>query len=182
MNESKISVRYSRALFRSALEKDILDKVSRDMIFISGICKMPEVKDLIYSPVIRPAAKMRLLHNIFEKSVEKVTMSLIDLTVKNGRESFLPAIARVFRSVAMKHNGVTECYLTTAVKVDTRIKNQVSGLIASTFNTKVELKELVDSEIIGGFILRVEDNFIDASIRNKLRKIRKELTGRSYSL
>ena len=41
---------------------------------------------------------------------------------------------------------------------------------------KVELKEIVDEEIIGGFILKVEDNYIDASVRNKLRKVRKGLS------
>ena len=51
----------------------------------------------------------------------------------------------------------------------------MTDLIASAFKTKVELKESVDKEIIGGFILKVNDNFIDASVRNKLRKIKKEL-------
>jgi F-type H+-transporting ATPase subunit delta len=181
MNESKISVRYSRAIFQSAIEKNLLDKVNRDMIFISEICTISEVKELLNSPIIRPSTKTKLLHNIFEKNLEKITMSLIDLIVQNGRERFLPAVARVFRSDALKHNGITECLLTTAVKVDAGIKKQISGLIAMAFNTRVELKEIIDSDIIGGFILRVDDNFIDASIRNKLRKIKKELIGRDIS-
>jgi F-type H+-transporting ATPase subunit delta len=75
----------------------------------------------------------------------------------------------------MKYNGITESLLTTAVKVDPLIKKQVSDLIANLFKTKVDLKENIDETIIGGFILKVDDSFIDASIRNKLRKIRKEL-------
>ncbi|MCJ7448088.1 MAG: ATP synthase F1 subunit delta [Bacteroidales bacterium] len=179
MNEGKISVRYSKALFQSAIEKNILDKVSRDMVLISDICTISEVKELLDSPIIRPSVKTKLLHNILEKNLEKITMLLIDLVVQNGRERFLPAIARVFRNDTLKHNGITECLLTTAVKVDADIIKQISGLIASAFNTKVELNENIDSEIIGGFILRVDDNYIDASIRNKLRKIKKELIGRS---
>jgi F-type H+-transporting ATPase subunit delta len=182
MNESKISVRYARALFQSAVEKEMLDKVNRDMVFISEICAVPEVKELLGSPVIRPAVKKDLLHNILEKNIEMITLSLVDLVVKNGRESFLPAITRVFRNDALKYKGVTECLLTTAVKVDKGIIKQIRELIASAFRTKVDLKEVIDSEIIGGFILRVEDNFIDASIRNKLRKIKKELIGRGTSI
>jgi F-type H+-transporting ATPase subunit delta len=177
MNDSKISVRYSRALFQSALEKKILDKVNQDIILISQICKVTEMKEFLHSPIIVPSKKMAILHNILGDNVDKITLSLIDLVVKNGRESFIPAIARVFLHETMKYKGITESYLTTAVKVDDKVKKQISDLISKVFKTKVELEESIDSEIIGGFILRVDDNYIDASIKNKLRKIKKELIG-----
>jgi len=50
-------------------------------------------------------------------------------------------------------------------------------MISEVFSTKVELEEVIDPDIIGGFILRIDDNYIDASIKNKLRKISKELKG-----
>jgi len=96
MNESKISVRYSKALFDLAVEKKLLDKVHQDMLFISEICKLPETKDLLLSPVIVPSRKTEILHTMIGSEVEKITMALIDLTVSNGRESFIPAISRVF--------------------------------------------------------------------------------------
>jgi F-type H+-transporting ATPase subunit delta len=177
MNDSKISVRYSRALFQSALEKKILDKVNQDMIFISEICKIPETKEFINSPIIPPSKKSSIFHKMLGNNVEKITLSLIDLAVKNGRESFIPAIARVFMSETMKHAGITESVITTAIKVDTKVKKQIIDLITEVFKTKVNLEEKIDTEIIGGFILRIDDNYIDASIKSKLRKIRKELTG-----
>ena len=94
----------------------------------------------------------------------------------NGRESFLSAIARNFISATRKYKGITEVVLTTAVPVNEKIKKQIEELVTRVFNTKVDLKETVDKEIIGGFVLKVEDNFIDASVRNKLKKIQKELT------
>jgi len=175
MNESRISVRYSRALFQSALGKKILDRINQDMLLIKEICHLPEMKELLTNPVIRPSKKSEILHNLLEKDFHKLTLSLIDLVVKNGRERYIPAIARVFVHETMKYNGITESLLTTAVKVDPLIKKQVSDLIANLFKTKVDLKENIDETIIGGFILKVDDSFIDASIRNKLRKIRKEL-------
>jgi F-type H+-transporting ATPase subunit delta len=177
MNDSKISVRYSRALFQSALEKKMLDKVNQDMIFIAEVCKIPEAIEFLHNPVIVPSKKRAIFHKMFGDNVEKITLSLIDLVVKNGRESFIPSIARVFIHETMKYKGITESVLTTAVKVDIKIKRQITDLISKVFKTKVELKETIDTEIIGGFILRIDDNYIDASIRNKLRKIKKELKG-----
>jgi F-type H+-transporting ATPase subunit delta len=177
MNDSKISVRYSRALFQSALEKNILDKVNQDMIFIAEICKLPEAKEFLHSPIIPPSKKEEIFHKMVGNNVEIITLSLLDLVVKNGRESFLPAIARVFIHETLKYKGITESVLTTAVKVEDKVREQIKELITSVFKTKVELTENIDPEIIGGFILRVDDKYIDASIRNKLRKIKKELKG-----
>ena len=175
MNDSKISVRYSRALFQSALEKKILEKVNEDIIFISEICKIPEAKEFLHSPVIFPSKKTEIFHKILGNNLEEITLSLIDLVVKNGRESFLPAIARVFIHETKKYKGITESVLTTAVKVNAKVKKQIIELISEVFKTKVELEENIDRDLIGGFILRVDDNYIDASIRNKLRRIKKEL-------
>lgn len=177
MNDSKISVRYSRALFQSALGKKIVDKVYHDMLFISEVCKIPQTKEFLHSPIIVPSKKIAIFHKMFEANVEEITLSLIDLVVKNGRESHLPAIARVFIHETMKYEGITESVLTTAVRVDAKVKKQITDLISGIFKTRVQFVENIDTEIIGGFILRVDDNYIDASIRNKLRKIKKELKG-----
>jgi F-type H+-transporting ATPase subunit delta len=181
MNDSKISVRYARALFESALEKKILDKVYDDMVFLSEVYRLPEMKEFLASPIIVPSKKITVFHNIAGKNVDKLTLSFLDLVVKSGRETFLPAMARVFIHETKLHNGITETTLTTAVKVDDKAKKQISDLIAGTFTTKVELQEVVDKNIIGGFILKIEDNLIDASVKSKLRKIEKELKGRSLS-
>jgi len=182
MNDSKISVRYSRALFQSALEKKNLDKVNQDMLFISEVCKLPETKDFLHNPVIIPSKKRAIFHMMFEGNVEDITLSLIDLVVKNGRESHLPAISRVFIHNTLKYRGITESTLTTSVEVNAKVKKQITDLISDVFKTKVELKTNIDNEIIGGFILQVDDNYIDASIRNKLRKIKKELLSSVMSM
>ena len=79
-------------------------------------------------------------------------------------ENYIPAIARVFLSQTKEYKGITETVLTTAVTVDEGIKEQISTFISDALN-KVELKEIVDNDIIGGFVLRIEDKYIDASIR-----------------
>jgi F-type H+-transporting ATPase subunit delta len=145
------------------------------MIFISEICKIAETKEFLHSPIIVPSKKEAIFHKMLGGNVEDITLSLIDLIVKNGRESFIPAIARVFIHETKKFKGITESVLTTAVTVDDKVRKQITDLISDVFKTKVELKENIDHEIVGGFILQIDDNYIDASIRNKLRKIKKEL-------
>jgi F-type H+-transporting ATPase subunit delta len=181
MNSSRISVRYSKAIFNSAVEKKLLNEVYQDMIFITGLCKLPEMKELLASPIIVPTKKKDILHKVMESNIQDLSLSLVDLVVRNGREKYLPAIARQFIHETKEYKGITESVLTTAIKVDEKIKKQVIDLITAIFKTKVELKEMVNKDIIGGFILRIEDSYIDASIRNKLRKIEKELKGTTLS-
>ena len=181
MNDSKISVRYSRALFQSALEKKIIDRVYKDMGYISEICRLHEVRDLLVNPVITPAKKREVIHSLLEKEVDKTTLSFVDLVITNSRESFLPAIARVFIGDTLKYKGITETVLTTAVGTDEITRKEISDLVSSAFDTKVELKEIIDKDILGGFILRIDDKLIDASIRNKLRTIEKELKSKTIA-
>ncbi|MGA1976936.1 MAG: ATP synthase F1 subunit delta [Bacteroidales bacterium] len=181
MNHSKISVRYARALFESALEKKLLDNIYQDMILISELCALTEIKEFLKNPVIVPSKKIDIMHRLVGRNVDKLTLSFIDLVVEHERELFLPDIARAFRQETKKYKGITESILTTAVKVDDRIKKEISDLLSKMFSTKIEMAEVLDQNIIGGFILKVEDNYIDASVRSKLRKIEKELKSKTLS-
>lgn len=181
MNDSKISVRYARALFQSAVEKKVLDNVYRDMEYITAVCALPEMKELLSSPIIRPSKKLEILKKVFSDNLEKITMSLIEIVVTNGRESFLSAIARVFIKETKEYKGITESILTTAVSIGPEVKKKIIELIESIYKTKVDLKEVIVPEIIGGFILKIEDQYLDASVRNKLRKIEKELKGNTLN-
>jgi F-type H+-transporting ATPase subunit delta len=181
MNDGKISIRYARALFDIALERKILDRVYEDMKFISEMSALPEMKEFLYSPIIRPSKKSDILHKVIGKNIDSLSLSFIDMIVNNERESFLPSIARAFIHETKEYNGITESVLTTAIPVDAKVRKQIIDLISGIFKTKVELKEIIDKEIIGGFILRVEDSYIDASVKNKLRKIEKELKGNTLA-
>lgn len=177
MNEGKIPVRYAKALFETALSRKAVDKVFEDMNYVGEACRIPQIAELLVNPVITPSRKTSILKEIFGKEISDLTMSLIGLMVKNGREAFLPSVARNFRDLTLKYKGITETSLVTAVPVSNKTKKTIEDFISGKFNTKVILKENIDPELLGGFVLKVNDYFIDASLRSRLRKIRKELSG-----
>jgi F-type H+-transporting ATPase subunit delta len=176
MNDSKISVRYAKALFELALESDSLSGVEADMRLILELALTPDFRVLIENPVIPPSKKQEIFTAAFVGKLNKLTMSLAAQVIRNSREQFLPAIARNFIEMSIREQGITEVTLTTAIKAGSEVKKSITELVARTFNTKVSLHEVVDSDLLGGFILRVDDNLIDASVRNRLRKIEKAMT------
>ncbi|MCD4769907.1 MAG: ATP synthase F1 subunit delta, partial [Bacteroidales bacterium] len=144
MNESKISVRYSKALFLLTREKGIVDKVRKDMILLLEISALEDVRDLITSPIIQNSIKKDALTEIFKDSVEDTTYNMILLTVANNREAFLPGIARSFIDRADRFNGITKVTLTTAIHVSDSLRQSIAVLIEKSLSTSVDLKEKQD--------------------------------------
>lgn len=175
MNESQISVRYAKALFQSASEQRILDTVYKDMEVLTSTCKLEDFQYMLGVPTLQPSQKEKLLRAIFEKHLSKISLSMIDLVVKNKREAYLPGIARFFRELYRKETGVRAATLVTAQAVDESEMNGIRKLIKKAYDSDVELTTVVDGDVIGGFVLTIEDMRYDASVASNLKKLKKQL-------
>jgi len=174
MNDSKIPVRYAKALFDIALEQDVLDSVYENMRLVLSVCSMKEVKHVLDNPVIPPVKRKEILVSLFPGALEPLTVKFIDLIFDNGRENYIIAASRDFIELTKRHRGITEVTLTTAIPVNDIIRGEIATMIKEGRNGKIEFIERVDSSIIGGFILRIDDSYVDASVKNKLNRFRKE--------
>ena len=175
MNDSQISVRYAKALFQSASEKQLLEDVNQDMEVLTSTCKLEDFQYMLMVPTLQPSQKIKLLGTIFEKHLSKISLSMINLVVKNKRESYLPGIARNFRDFYRKEKGVSTATLVTAQPVEESTMNSIRQLIKKAYETEVELSASVDGDVIGGFILTIEDKRYDASVASNLKKLKKQL-------
>jgi F-type H+-transporting ATPase subunit delta len=176
MNSARIAVRYAKALFDLALDSNVVDGVYRDMKNISRICTMEEVKDVISNPVIPLQKRKDAVIALAGDDAEKVTADFISLMFNHGRGEFLAAAARNFVDLTRRHRGIRQVTVTTAVPVDEATKREMAALIAGQKTGSIEFNEQVDESIVGGFILRVDDSYIDASVRNRLNRFRKEFS------
>jgi F-type H+-transporting ATPase subunit delta len=175
MNESQISVRYAKALFQSASEQKVLDEVHRDMELLTSTCKLEEFQYMLVLPTLQPSQKIKICESIFEKKLSGISISMINLSIKNKRESYLPGIARYYRELYRKEKGVRFASLVTAQAVDDKAMEGVRKLIKKAYDSEVELTASVDRDVIGGFVLTIEDMRYDASVASNLRKLKKQL-------
>ena len=175
MNESQISVRYAKALFQSAAEQGLLDQVYEDMEVLTSTCKREDFQYMLEVPTLQPSQKIKLLASIFEKQFSKISLSMINLVVKNKRESFLPGIARNFKGLYRKEKGISTASLVTAQKVDESALDGIRKLIKKAYDSEVEMTATVDGDVIGGFKLTIEDMRYDASVASNLKKLKKQL-------
>jgi F-type H+-transporting ATPase subunit delta len=176
MNNSLITVRYARALFQLSEEYKIQENVRNDMQeILICIADSPELKFLLESPMVKGSEKSRLVDVIFKDKMQELSIKFIHLLIDNKREHLLPDICRNFISEYKQKLGIKEVYITTATVLGEEYRKQIYNYITSIFKIKIELNEKVDPAIIGGFILRIEDEQVNASIQSQLNKIKREL-------
>ena len=175
MNESQISVRYAKALFQSAYEMHVLDEVFKDMEVLTSTCKLEDFQYMLVVPTLQPSQKIKMCTSIFEKELSKISISMINLVIRNKRETYLPGIARNFRDLYRKEKGIRTATLVTAQAVNESAMNGIRKLIRKAYDSEVELTASVDEGVIGGFVLTIEDLRYDASVASNLRKLKKQL-------
>ena len=176
MNESLITVRYAKAFYELASEKNILQNVRRDMEFILSLAaEVEDFRFLLSSPLIKGTEKNKIFSVLFNGQVDSITMSLLALLIENKREAYLEGICRYFLRHYKKEQGIMEAAITTAFPLSKDITKKINDFVARHFSARIELSEQVNPSIIGGFVLRVEDQQINASISSQLNRIKREL-------
>lgn len=181
MNTSKIAVRYAKALFLLAKDKELLAEIGADMVqFFNALSENQVIMNLLESPAIKPSEKRKLVSSLFENTLHEHTMSFIYMVLKNKREKYFLDIARHFIKLHREHNRIKYATIKSAKTLGESVKIRIVELIKSNFNIKeVVLNEEVDKELIGGIVLRIDDIQIDASVATKLKTIEKELTDKN---
>ncbi len=181
MNYSKISVRYAKALFSLALDNNTIDKTKSDIDYLYSICKESKAFiEIIENPIIKPALKINIYKKLFTNNLSKQTLSFLELVTINKREQYLKIILLNFINLYRNHKGIKEVTLTSAIKISDTVNKELIDKLSSDLNSQIELTNNINEDIIGGFILRVEDMQIDASISNKLEKVKRELLNKTY--
>jgi len=176
MDESSISVRYSRAFYDVSEERGLLDSLKNDIELIANVCsRSTEFMKLLENPVIRTSQKIHIVSLIFNGKLNELTLDFLKLVFQNKREIFIPRICRNILSLIKEAIGIKTVMLTTAAEIDEASLNSIAQILEQELGGKVEISARINPSIIGGMILRIDDKQYDASIAAQLRKIKKEL-------
>jgi F-type H+-transporting ATPase subunit delta len=183
MSQSKIHVRYAKALFSIARKQGEIDRVRQDMELILKIFSENDNFTVVFSnPSFRGAFREKFFKQVFGDQLCERTYSFIELLLDNKRELFLPGMARRFLFLYKKEKGILTVTMTSAVQLSTETIEHIRKRIASLHSCEVEMECLINPDLIGGFLLRIDDRLMDASIRGELKKIQEELQNGSVTL
>jgi F-type H+-transporting ATPase subunit delta len=180
MAGNRAAIRYAKSVVELAKEKDQLDLVYGDMQVISNAIKTNrEIQLLLNSPIIKVDKKQAILNKVFAAKIGELSSKLVDLLTRKGRESLLESIADQFVVQYRKLKGQVVANVTSAVPLTDSSRIKVLELIQKAVSGDIELVEDVNPDLIGGFVVRIDDKMIDASIAKKMNDLKKEMLGSS---
>jgi F-type H+-transporting ATPase subunit delta len=175
MKSTKSAGRYAKALLELALDQNKIEVIESNMQQILTVAEEAhDFQVFLNSPLIKVDKKIEVIKSIFG-NFDALSISFLELVANNGRESYITEIAHSFLNQLKEHRGIVPVTIISAQKLDAKTKEQITSKISASIQGTLEITENVDESLIGGFIVRMGDHQIDASVSNQLNRLKQEL-------
>ncbi len=176
MTGNRAAVRYAKAVLSLAGDKKLTETVNADMMMIKKtIAENDELNIMLKSSVLKGEIKLKALNQTFS-NVNGLTKGLFDILLTNKRMDILEDVAEKYNELYDKLTGKEKATVITAIPMTPDMEIKVLAKVKELTSKAVELKNIVDESILGGFILRIGDKQYNASIANQLSKLKREFT------
>ena len=177
MDIGVISVRYARALLKSALDAKLEDTVYSEMqLLAKSYVEVPQLRQTIDNPMLSKETKQKLLTTaIGGEKASALGRSFVALVLQEDRENMIQFMANSYVTLYRKQKNVIRGKLTTAARVSADTAQKMRALVERNTQGTVEFETEVDPDIIGGFILEYDTYRMDASVKSKLNAILTQL-------
>ena len=171
----EIAAVYARSVFEVARDRDDLDTL-RDQLgeFADALADSQELQVFFFSPYFSTQEKKDGLEKALTDA-DEVLVNFLQLLIEKHR---MPVIFRIRRAVDAlweEENRLLPVQVTSAVELDAEVVERIGDRIAEQTGRKVDLAADVQPDILGGLVLRVGNSVLDASIRNRLEQLRKQV-------
>jgi F-type H+-transporting ATPase subunit delta len=175
-NLSRVAIRYSKALFELARDKNLVTEVQSDLAFIQETCLAnPDFHDLLNNPLIEEYIKANVLKEMFAAEVQQLTFRFLELLSKKRRTGFLLEMIDRFLTRVQEYQGILAGTLIASTKLTSTQVDEIRKKVEVLTGKKVLLSEQIDPSLIGGFIVKIKDTVVDLSIKTQLEKLRTQL-------
>jgi F-type H+-transporting ATPase subunit delta len=165
---------YAESLFEVAREHDKLDPIREQLAeFADAVAGSRDLQVFLFSPYFSSAEKREGISRTVSGAEDEL-VNFLELLAEKHR---MPAIFRIrsrFEELWAEANRRLEVSLVSAVELDNKVVEHVGEEIERQTDRTIELRSEVDPEILGGLVLRVGNMVLDASLRSKLERLRKE--------
>jgi F-type H+-transporting ATPase subunit delta len=176
MLKTGIGHRYGRALFQAALEQGAAEEVFADAeSYLAARAKTPTLRHVFESPQVSTEDKHRLVDTVFEGRVHKLFLDLLHVLIDKKRIMFAGDIAEAYRHFYEQHKGILEVKAITAVPLEDSQKKKLIAKLEEQTKKTIRLTAVVDPEILGGVVLKLEDRLVDGSVRYQLAEMKRRL-------
>jgi F-type H+-transporting ATPase subunit delta len=172
---SRAAKRYAQAVFSLAKERETLDAWQGDLALIANVVADGRIAAYLSNPSVTHERKVAAIESALDTSVQPETRNLAKMLIERDRTALIPEIRELFEDQLREERGIVAAQVTAAEPLNDAERELVRDKLERLTGQRVELALKVDPEIIGGIIIRIGDQVIDGSVRNKLEKMRSRL-------
>jgi F-type H+-transporting ATPase subunit delta len=166
---------YSRALFEVAKDSDVLDRVHDELgEFADALDENRELQVFLFSPYFSSEEKKDGMKRIVTDADERL-VNFLRLLAERHRMPVLFRLRRSFDSMWAEENRLLPVTVTSAVELDEELVTSIGERIEQQTGRQVELSSNVDPDVLGGLQVRVGNMVLDATVRNRLEQLRKQV-------
>jgi F-type H+-transporting ATPase subunit delta len=168
---------YAGALYEAARDQDRVDVVHDQLAELAAAMETsPELEAFLANPQLDPGAKASVLEEV-TSGADPIVRNFVRLVASKGRAGQLRAIAEEFEAIVDREQGRLNVELTTAYELDDEEEKAIVAKIEQASGRTVEATRSVDPDLIGGMILQAGSFRVDASVRGRLDRLRREPQG-----
>lgn len=177
-----VASRYAKSLIDLATEKGQLEAVYADVLQVKAVCEgSKDFMLFLNSPIIQAEKKVSTLKIVFDGKLNPITSGFLSIVAAKRRESVIPEMVKSFIEQYKTQKNIFTAVVTSASGLDVATRQKALDLVKAQMKGEVELIEKVNSDLIGGFILKVGDKQIDKSVARQLSNLKKELTNKALN-
>lgn len=181
MKGTKVATRYAKSLLDLAIEQDKLDSTFQDMSKVNDVIDSNrDMQLLLASPIVKTDKKHSIIEAVFGSELGELSMAFIRLITSRRREYLLEGIAAAFLTQYKVHKNILVAEITSVIPLDETLRAQLKGLFKDVDFSELEMTEKVDPSLIGGFVVRVGDQQIDASLSQRIGELKQEFSKNPY--
>ena len=168
---------YARAIFHAAEAEDVLDRVGDELYrFARAVEDHPQLRDRLTDPGVEVTDKLAVVEELLSKAHPR-TASFALFLVHAGRARQLEDVADALADLVAEARARAVAEARTAVQLDDSRRQRLAEAIEEATGKKVDLKVIVDPDVVGGVVVTVGDTVIDGSVSRRLSELRSRLTG-----
>ncbi len=176
MKSTKVAGRYAQSLLELSEERKVTDAIVKDMnALVNTANDNRDLAVFFASPIIKADKKNEVLGAIFP-DFHELSKAFIQLITKKGREVYLPLIAEQYDAKVKALRGIIPVTLSSATVLDEAVKTSLLQNLESQTDGKFEVTERIDESLLGGFVFRMGDLQIEASLARQFKELKQLLT------
>jgi F-type H+-transporting ATPase subunit delta len=175
VREGIAAARYARAAFDAARKAGAVEAVGEDLADLAKALKASGLETALESPHYAPELKARIVARVGERCRSPVTAELLKLALRKSRIGILPGVAVHYAALCLEAENVALADVTTAGAPTAPFRGKLEAALGRITGRKLRLRYREDPALVGGFLVKIKNDLIDASVLNRLLALKRRL-------